>query len=247
MDVSDQTTFSPNPAMLAQAGAPPVEAVIFDRDGVLGEFDLVAIEAFFRPLVPLPVDDIGRRWIQWGQRHGHPQTAAAEDIHWRGFWDALSAELDLSAATRAQLYACNYLRFMHPWADARPALQTARALGLRVGVLTNFALASLDASLVTMGLADLIDVAGTAAVIGAFKPQPAAYLWVTQALQVPPAACILFDDELPGVEGARRLGIEAYLVDRRRDAHAISEGVVCDLTALDTIVRARMQHMQLPF
>lgn len=229
----------PRPAPAEQAPAPPVQAVIFDRDGVLTEFDLATAAAFFHPLLPIPFDNLLRRWIVWGTEWGFPVGEAGERACWRGFWDTLSDDLALAPPIREQLHACDFLAFLSPFADSRSALEIAAARGLRVGVLSNFALGRLDESLARAGLADLVWAAGAASRIGVGKPQAAAYLWIARALQVHPAACILFDDELPCVEGARAVGMEAYLVDRRRPAHALTEGVVRDLTALSAILDNR--------
>jgi FMN phosphatase YigB (HAD superfamily) len=200
---------------------------------------MAAAAAFFEPLLPITLDKLIRRWIVWGDRRGFPQDAAAEQAYWHDFWDSLSDELALGPAVRDRLRACDFLAFLRPFADARPALELAAARGLRTGVLSNFALGRLDESLARAGLADLIRVAVAAPRIGVGKPQAAAYLWIARALQIAPVACILFDDELPCVAGARAVGMEAYLVDRRRPAHALAEGVVHDLTALAAILDRR--------
>jgi putative hydrolase of the HAD superfamily len=216
----------------------PVKAIILDRDGVLTDFDGAAATAFFQPLLPFSLAEIAERWAKWGSKVGFPRTLAAEQHFFEGFWNAIAAELDLSAAMREQLHQFDYTRMMRPFAEVRPILLQVREQGLRIGVLSNFSLASLDASLRAVGLADLIDVACAATVIGAAKPAPAAYLFTSQALGVQPAECLLFDDEIACVEGGRAVGMCAYLVDRRRTAHAFSERIISDLTAIPQILQA---------
>ena len=58
---------------------------------------------------------------------------------------------------------------------------------------------------------------------------------MTRALGVEPEQCLFFDDEVPCVDGARALGMSAYLVDRTRTEHELSRGIVCDLSAIATI------------
>ena len=207
-------------------------AVIFDRDGVLTDFDLTAGEAFFGPRVPLNLWAISERWEQWGRRIGFPKNQSEEDRFFAGFWDALCDELALPEATRRDLHAFDYTTCLTAFADAPPALDAARRAGLAVGVLSNFSLASLDASLRTTGLAPWIDAACAATVIGVAKPDPAAYRIAAARLGVAPQDCLFFDDEADCVEGARRVGMTAYLVDRRRTAHDLAAGVVADLSAL---------------
>ncbi len=218
-----------------------ISAVIFDRDGVLTDFDIQAALAVIQPLVPLSLDELIRHWIAWGAATPFPQTPEEEPAFWRGFWDHVSDQLTLSATAREPLYAFDYLTIIHAYPDARPALLAARAQGLRTGVLSNFPLATLGASLTTVGLADLIDEAYIARSGGTFKPDSRAYQGILAALQVAPEQCLYFDDEVPCVEGARALGMTAFLVDRQQPDHRLADGIVRDLSALPTILAATTQ------
>jgi putative hydrolase of the HAD superfamily len=213
-----------------------IRALIFDRDGVLLDFDLKAAAAFYEPLLPLSLQELANCWEQWGESVGFPRSVAEEKEFFREFWDYLGHEFRLSQSTLKQLYQANYTHYLLPFPDARPALVEARKRGLRIGVLSNFALASLDASLEAAGLGDLVDVACAATVIGVAKPHPEAYLTVTRALSVEPEACLFFDDEQEHVEGGRVVGLQTYLVDRGRSGHKLAEGIVRDLTALTDIL-----------
>jgi HAD superfamily hydrolase (TIGR01509 family) len=214
-----------------------IAAVIFDRDGVLTYFDLEAAAAYFRPLLPLPLDDLFRRWETWGTKVGFPRSVEEESRFFRGFWDSIAEELHLSATVRAQLHQYHYVQCMRAFPEARAALLEAHRQSLRVGVLSNFSLATLDESLAATELADLVDAACAATVIGAAKPAPEAYLHVSRVLGVAPTDCLLFDDEMECVEGARAVGMHAYWVDRKRAGHAIQQGIVRDLSALPAILQ----------
>jgi putative hydrolase of the HAD superfamily len=210
----------------------PVRAIIFDRDGVLTNFDVAAAVAFFAPRLPFSLEELALKWNQWGKRVGFPRSVAEEKIFFRNFWHAMSDEHRLAAEVRAELQQFEYTSCMRAFPDARPALSQARRLGLRIGVLSNFSLASLDASLAAVNLADLVDVACAATVIGAAKPAPEAYHFACRALCTKPEECLFFDDEIACVEGGRAVGMRAYLVDRQRAKHAFAGGIVRDLTAI---------------
>jgi putative hydrolase of the HAD superfamily len=213
-----------------------IRAVIFDRDGVLTRFDFAPALELFKQLPGLSFDEVRQRWEQWSARTGVPRTVAAERTFLSGFWDALCDECALPDTVRERFHRFDYLETIHPFADARPALLAARARGLRIAVLSNFPLASLESSLAKAGVGDLIDVACAASVIGASKPAPAAYQYALDALGVSAEECVLIDDEPPCVEGARAVGIEAFLLDRA--ASAPSEGVLRDLYNFDSVLDA---------
>ena len=206
------------------------KAVIFDRDGVLSRFDLEAAAAFFRPLIPLSIEALLETWLSWQRWHGLPRDLRQERALQRGFWRHLAGQLDLPLHRRRQLERFDYTSVIRPFPEVRATLAALRRRGLRCGVFSNFSLASIDASLEAAGLADLIDVACAGPVVGAMKPEPAAYRIVMEALAVAPAECLLFDDERINVEAARALGIRAYWVDRSRTEDVPGAGVVCSLS-----------------
>lgn len=107
-----------------------IKAIIFDRDGVLTHFAVVEAVAFFQPLVPLPLAEIGNKWKQWGETVGFPHNVTEGKHFSQGFWQMLSEELGLSAQAREQLLRMDYLTFLRPFADARPALLDVALLAL---------------------------------------------------------------------------------------------------------------------
>lgn len=214
---------------------PPLRAVVFDRDGVLTQFDWAAIHAFLQPRLAVGLAELGPRWQRWGQAAGFPRTLDEEAHFWQGFWDHVCDDLSVPPAVAAELRAFDYTSVVRPYPDARPALLHARRRGQAIGVLSNFSLASLDASLAAAGLADLIDAACAATVVGAAKPDPRSYAAVLAALDVAPEATLFFDDEPACVAGAQAVGMQAYLVDRRAQAPT-GPGVVRDLGALAALL-----------
>lgn len=213
-------------------------AVIFDRDGVLTDFDMAAAAAYFKTIAPLSMEALSAHWLQWSEAVGFPRNLAEEADFWRGFWAQLVQEFELPPLVQTKLTQFDYAHFLRPYPDARPALLAARQHGLQTGVLSNFNLASLPHSLTAVGLAELVDVACAAPVIGVAKPEAEAYLTVTRALGVLPAQCLFFDDEAECVAGARRVGMRAFLVDRSRLQHDLEANIVSDLTILPQLIGA---------
>ena len=207
-------------------------AVIVDRDGVLTDFDMAAAALYFAPLLPITLWEMSDRWEARGAAVGFPRSLDEERRFFHGFWDALAGEFGLDANARAALHDFDYTGYLKAYPDVRPSLVQARQAGLKIGVLSNFTLASLEPSLKSAGLADVIDAACAATVIGASKPEVAAYQIAAHALGVEPGDCLYFDDEQPCVEGARAAGMTAYLVDRSQSRHDLARGIVCDLSGI---------------
>jgi putative hydrolase of the HAD superfamily len=220
------------------------DAVLFDRDGVLTYFDVDAAMAFFRPLLPISLAEIAGRWQVLGGAVGFPRRLGEERLFWACFWDQLSDEFLLTAEQRAALGSLDYTRFVVPYPEVGLILEQLRANKLRLGVLSNFSLASLKQSLVTANLAEYFDIACSAPVIGAAKPSAKAYEIALEALQVKPEQCMFFDDEVECVEGARRMGLCAYLVDRQGTADDYQSAIVCSLRAVPQLVRSSANHLE---
>jgi putative hydrolase of the HAD superfamily len=191
-----------------------IEAVIFDRDGVLAFFDDPAITGFFTRLLPIGMREMRSHWDAHGQQQGWPRTVAEEQQFFASFWRYLSEAYDLPAATLRELEGWDYRTVMRPFEDARPIMAWLRQQLIKIGVLSNFSLASLEPSLEALELAGYVDVACSAPVIGVSKPAPAAFQIIAGRLGVAPERCLVLDDKIEHVHGARAAGMQACLVDR---------------------------------
>lgn len=212
-------------------------AVIFDRDGVLTYFDVAEALAFFQPLLPIPLEELVGCWDSHLEAKGAPATLADETRFWESFWSQLQGDLGLSASTHSRLRSFTYTSLLRPFADGRRALQFARLKGLKTAVLSNFSLASIESSLESVDLSGYVDVSAAAPVLGVAKPDPGAYLQIARQLGVPAETCLFFDDESLCVEGARKVGMSAYLVDRKRAHSDLERQIINTLDLLPQLLR----------
>lgn len=206
-----------------------IQAVLFDRDGVLTYFDVPAATTYFQGLVPVSIYEIAGRWQVFGARMGFPRNMAEESRFFAKFWTELADEFNLTPGQRVTLNNLDYTRFIVPYGEVQLVLEHLRAHHIKLGVLSNFSLASLDQSLVAAGIAPYFDAVCAATVIGAAKPSAQAYRTAVAALQVDPDHCLLFDDEPDCVEGACKVGLRAFRVDRHSTTHELSKQVIADL------------------
>jgi putative hydrolase of the HAD superfamily len=212
-----------------------IEAVIFDRDGVLAFFDDSAIAEFFTRLLPIGMREMRIYWNEHGAQQGWPRTVAEEKLFFSSFWRRLSAVYDLPAATLHTLEEWDYRTIMRPFEDAQPIMAWLRQQGIKIGVLSNFSLALLEPSLETLELAEYVDIACSAAVIGVSKPALAAFQITADRLGVTPERCLVLDDKLEHVHGARAAGMQACLVDRSEAAPSDAQ-TIRSLSEVQTII-----------
>jgi putative hydrolase of the HAD superfamily len=207
-----------------------IRAVIFDRDNTLVHFEpsaVASLEARVSAAVPgLPPRATVEHWLSWPGPW--PRTPADEPAFWSAFWGGLLRAHRFSERSAAALQAIG--GFYHTcfafYPDTPGCLETLRARGLRLAILTNFELPSIDLTLRHTGLApEWFDALLSSAATGFHKPDPRAYLAAASALGLQPAECAFVDDLPENVAAARALGMRAWQIDRVRstsdDPHTI--------------------------
>lgn len=116
-------------------------------------------------------------------------------------------------ATLATMLLVDSLRF-RLYDDALPAMDALAAMGIRLGVASNWDCA-LPQHLERMGVAGRFEVIAASAAVGAAKPDPAIFLHAAAAVGVPPARVMhVGDRRVEDHQGARAAGMRALLLDR---------------------------------
>jgi putative hydrolase of the HAD superfamily len=96
--------------------------------------------------------------------------------------------------------------------DALPVLDALRVAGLKIGLVSNTS-RDLDSFVSHFNLP--VDAWISSSRHGKVKPSPSIFMAVLDQLEVEPSAAVMVGDSLEDdVEGARALGMQAYLVDR---------------------------------
>lgn len=202
-----------------------IKGVIFDRDNTLLHFDtaaIAALEARIARVAPgVPPGAAVAGWLSWSG--GWPRTPAAEPAFWADFWSEFATlhQLPPSAAEDIRQIGAFYHTCFRPFPDALDCLHTLRSRELRLAVLTNFELPSIDLTLQHAGIdPSLFHALLSSAALGCHKPEPRAYLAAAAALELTPEQCAFLDDLPENVVAARALGMHAWLLDRRDSAPA---------------------------
>ncbi|MBA2357730.1 MAG: HAD-IA family hydrolase [Actinobacteria bacterium] len=146
----------------------------------------------------------------------HPELDHDEEV-WvlfteriiRGMGGAAERAYECAAEmTRAWEHAHNFDLFE----DALPVLEELRRLGLKLGLVSNTS-RDLDGFVSHHGLD--VDVALSSRAHGKTKPHPTIFRAALEHLDVAPEAAAMVGDSLEDdIEGARALGMRAFLVDR---------------------------------
>ena len=172
--------------------------------------------------------------------HKHPDFRHDEEI-WVAFTERIirgmggNAERAYQCAvemTRAWEHAHNFDLFE----DALPVLATLREHGLKLGLVSNTG-RDVDDFLAHHNLH--VDVALSSRVHGKVKPHPTIFRAVLERLEVEPEqAAMVGDSPEDDLEGARALGMRAFLVDRE-NVYPDAEDRLPDLFSLPAALGLR--------
>lgn len=191
---------APAPPPAPAPGNRPFEAVIFDLDGVLVDSEPLHHRTSQQLVAPRSISDaeyaqfvgssvhVFLRWMR--ERDG--LTESPGDLLRR--WTAL-----IVADLRAQPPTA--LRGAHDWIAA------ARQRDLAVGLCSQSIGPWVEATIGALGLAAAFDHVVTGEAASRAKPHPDLYLLAAERLDVAPAACLVFEDSVPGVRAAHAAGM----------------------------------------
>ncbi len=213
---------------MTQPTAPPepIQAILFDFDGVLVDSEPVRFKAGVQALaeigVPLSWEGFVRVWL------GRTDEAGLQDI----LGDRFPAEGGRVAGRRNALYEARL--------DEVPAFPDAVALArrapaaLRLAVATGSRRTEVTRILDRLGIMGLFPVIVTAEDYAHAKPAPDPFLAAAGRLGVTPVACLVIEDTTAGVAAACAAGMRVVAVDRGRGAVSL-DGATWRVSSLDAI------------
>jgi HAD superfamily hydrolase (TIGR01509 family) len=206
----------------------PIEAVVFDMDGVLLDSEpiwrTVERQVFGRLGIEVTEEDLMRTMgvriadvvAGWHERHpwDGPSTAEiAEEIVER-VADTIRREGRLDGG-------------------AGEAIDYLRGLGLRLALASSSPMRLIRAVLSMGELEDRFDVVLTAEEEARGKPDPAVYLRAAERLGVPPERCLAIEDSLAGIRSAKAAGMVCIAVPELSAEEATGAGADLVLGSLE--------------
>jgi HAD superfamily hydrolase (TIGR01509 family) len=219
-----------------QRGTRPIEAVVFDMDGVLLDSEpiwrAVEREVFARVGIEVTEEDLMRTMgvriadvvALWHRRHpwDEPSTAEIADAIVQGVADRIEQRGRLGDG-------------------AVEAIDLLGGRGLRLALASSSPMRLIRAVLSIGGLSDRFEVVLSAEAEEQGKPDPAIYLSAARELGVLPERCLAIEDSVAGVRAAKAAGMVCVAVPESVDVDAAGAGadlVLGSLTELDDRVWA---------
>lgn len=188
--------------------------------------------------IGLYLERLQRRWFEYVEVNR--SSAEAVEAFWRDFTREFLAAVNqpdellepVMAASEAILYGPETAAFP-VFEDVRPTLDELQARGYRMAVVSNWD-ASLERILAARGLDRYFEVVVASMVFGQEKPSPGIFHHAIEQMNLTEGEVLhIGDNPLDDVQGARRAGLQALLIDR---ASTPAPGRLSDLRQLLDLV-----------
>lgn len=192
-----------------------VSAYVFDAYGTL--FDVHAAIARHRAAAGPDADRFSDIWRTKQLEYTWTLTLAG---HYVDFWTLTERALDFAFARvpsvdrglRPRLLEA--YRTLDAFPDARAALATLKARGLRLAILSNGTPSMLSAAVEAAGMAEYLDAVLSVDTVRQYKPRPEVYELVTDAFAIERSNVGFVSSNRWDVMGAASFGFQTYWVNR---------------------------------
>lgn len=102
---------------------------------------------------------------------------------------------------------------------AKEYLYKLKSEGVKLAIATSSYEYLCKSALQRLGVWELFDAIALSSQVGVNKTNPDVYLLAAQRIGVPPEECVVFEDILAGLEGAKKAGMQVVAVEDATNAH----------------------------
>jgi beta-phosphoglucomutase len=195
-----------------------IEAVIFDMDGVLTDseplINAAAVAMFQEQGLAVRPEDF------------RPFVGTGENRYLGGVAELHGWSIDLASAKRRtyEIYLELVPKELRAFPGAVELVKGCRAAGLKVAVASSADWIKIEANLDRIGLPPASwDAIVTGDDVEHKKPAPDIFLEAAARLKVPPAACVVVEDAVNGVEAAKAAGMYCVAVAQSFDVAQLGQ------------------------
>ncbi|PYF13066.1 HAD superfamily hydrolase (TIGR01509 family) [Rhodobacter viridis] len=218
-----------------------LKALIFDVDGTLAETEEVHRQAFNETFAARGIDwcwskDDYRTLLR--TTGGKERMAKHRENVGYGPTDSEIAELHKAKTKRyVEIIASGQVDLLPGVADL---IDRAQAVGLRIAIATTTTRANVDALIAATFRRPpeaIFEVIAAGDEVARKKPAPDVYLLALKSLDLPPEACIAFEDSRAGLASAKAAGLRVVLTPSeytRGDDFSAADWLIPDLSAAAT-------------
>jgi putative hydrolase of the HAD superfamily len=201
-----------------------IQAVLFDWGGVLIENPAPGLMAYCARALQVPVEDYTRVHNEHGK--GFQKGLIGEEV----FWQRVCDELGRPVPRQSSLWGEAFRTVYSPRDEVFALARRLRESGYKTSLLSNTEAPAREFFLELQY--DMFDALTFSCAEGVCKPERELYEIAARKLGMTPAQCVLLDDRLDFIEGARNAGMKGIVYE---DPVQVKE----ELTGLGVLVGER--------
>jgi beta-phosphoglucomutase family hydrolase len=133
------------------------------------------------------------------------------------------AEIDAIANDKEVFFRDSVKSNVRPFPGVIDLLKTLKTNGISAAIASSAPLENIRLILEEAGVADYFQAVVFGREVSEGKPSPQVYLKAAQKLGAEPACCIVIEDAVAGVEGARRAGMSCIAVTNTHPANGLDQ------------------------
>lgn len=112
---------------------------------------------------------------------------------------------------------------VEPFPGAKELMLSAKKAGWKMALASSTPVENIELVTRALGIGDLFDAVVSDRDVVRGKPDPEAFLLAAERLGVPPGKCIVIEDAVAGVEGAKNAGMKCVAVTNTHPAARLQE------------------------
>jgi FMN phosphatase YigB (HAD superfamily) len=182
-----------------------IQAVLFDWGGVLIENPAPGLMDYCAKALGVPVGDYVRA------HNAHGEAFQKGSIPEKVFWQRVCGDLNRPLPRQSSLWGDAFRAVYRPRQEVFGLARRLRDRSCKTSLLSNTEAPAMEFFL-ELGY-DMFDALTFSCAEGVFKPQREVYEAAAKKLRVAPAQCVLLDDRLDFVEGARSAGMKGIVYE----------------------------------
>ncbi len=132
--------------------------VIFDRDGVLINYQINKIKEYLEPKVKMSVEKMYLKAVEFGKMTQFPEVDSEQKVFWEKFCEFLQTQSDISDSDLEAIKKFDYLDYIITFDDVQPVLKQLKEKGVCTVILTSTPMTSTNSVLQLLKLKDFIDL-----------------------------------------------------------------------------------------
>jgi len=190
-------------------------------------------------------------WVETMARHGAPitypqflSTFGMNNTSILKLWlgpDTPSALIQQIDEQKEEAFRRLVAGSIQPLPGVRALLESLQQAGFRQAIASSAPQANIDVLLEASGLRPFFDAIVSAARLPG-KPDPAVFLAAAERLTVPPPNCVVLEDSVAGVEGARRAGMRCIAVTNTSPAAQLAAASLV-VDSLEKVTQETFSHL----